>query len=479
VSLQAADERLASHLTRAICAHHRRRLRRLGWERALDPPPGGWADGEPPPRPGNGVEILIDGAEALPRIAEELAGAESHVHVTGWHLAPDFALVRDGEEPLVVRNLLAELAERVEVRVLLWAGAPLPIFHPSRREMRDLRDRLTHGTRIRCELDARERPMHCHHEKTIVIDDRIAFVGGIDLTGLAGDRYDTSAHPARATVGWHDAGARIEGPAGADVAEHFRFRWREVTGQALPPVSAPAAAGSVELQVVRTVPERIYDAAPRGDFRILESYLRALRSAQRLIYLESQFLWSPEIAAVLADKLAQPPTDGFRLVLLLPARPNNGADDTRGILGELIEADGDKGRLVAATLYARQGLNRDPVYVHAKVGIVDDEWLTVGSANLNEHSLFNDTELNVVCRDPGLARETRRRLWAEHLELPVDRLPDDPTEAVDELWQPIAKEQFERREAGEPPTHRLCRLPHLSRRSRRLLGPLDGLLVDG
>ena len=58
----------------------------------------------------------------------------------------------------------------------------------------------------------------------------------------------------------------------------------------------------------------------------------------------------------------------------------------------------------------------DPVYVHAKVGIVDDAWLTIGSANLNEHSLFNDTEMNVVCHDGELARATRLRLWAEHLE---------------------------------------------------------------
>ena len=60
-----------------------------------------------------------------------------------------------------------------------------------------MRDDLSRGTRIRCALDARERPLHCHQEKTIVIDDRVAFVGGIDLTSEAGDRFDTSAHRAR------------------------------------------------------------------------------------------------------------------------------------------------------------------------------------------------------------------------------------------------------------------------------------------
>ena len=79
----------------------------------------------------------------------------------------------------------------------VWAGAPLPLFRPSRREVRDMRERLTSGTRIQCALDSNERPMHCHHEKTIVIDDRVAFVGGIDLTSQSGDRFDSSHHPAR------------------------------------------------------------------------------------------------------------------------------------------------------------------------------------------------------------------------------------------------------------------------------------------
>ena len=121
----------------------------------------------------------------------------------------------------------------------------------------------------------------------------------------------------------------------------------------------------------------------------------------------------------------------------------------------------------------------DPVYVHAKIGIVDDAWLTVGSANLNEHSLFNDTEMNIVAHDPALARDTRRRLWAEHLELSDDELPADPIAAIDELWKPISKEQLERRLAGLPLTHRLARLPNVSRRSSRAFGPISGLLVDG
>ena len=222
-----------------------------------------------------------------------------------------------------------------------------------------------------------------------------------------------------------------------------------MTGERLERPGPPAPAGDSTVQVVRTVAEDMYDDFPRGDFRILESYMRALRSAQRLIYLENQFLWSPEIVAVLADKLRNPPRDDFRLVVLLPAKANNGQDDTRGQLGVLAAADDHAGRFLAATIRSRTGERDDPLYVHAKVGIVDDRWLTVGSANLNAHSLLNDTEMNVVTDDAALARATRVRLWAEHLELePEHDRRRRPGAVVDEHWRPIAAEQLERRERG-------------------------------
>jgi len=422
--------------------------------------------------------MLIDGAHALPLIAAELCNARSHVHLAGWHFSPDFALVRNHEE-VVLRDLLAGLSDRVEVRVLAWAGAPLPVFRPSRGAAREVQEELTRGSRVECRLDSQERPLHCHHEKTIVIDDRVAFVGGIDLTDESGDRFDTNEHPLRGTVGWHDACARIEGPAVADVADHFRMRWAEVADQTLPPPARSDPAGDVELQIVRTIPEGIYESEPRGDFRIVESYLRALRSAEQFVYLENQFLWSPEVAATLANKLANPPSDDFRMLVVLPAKPNTGADDTRGVLGELIAADAGAGRLLACALYARSGNRSSPVYVHAKLAIVDDRWLTLGSANLNEHSLFNDTELNLVTHDPRVVKEVRLRLWSEHLECPIEVIGGNPTEVVDSLWRPIGREQRARQERRCPLTHRLVELPGVSRRSGRLLGPLKGLLVDG
>jgi phosphatidylserine/phosphatidylglycerophosphate/cardiolipin synthase-like enzyme len=477
--VEALDAAVGRGLERTVIAHHRRRLTRIGQRGAFAAPAGGWASTSPapPPRTGNSVHVHVDGADALLQIAAAVESARTSVWLAGWYFSPDFRLRRDRAQ--TIRELLADVAERVDVRVLAWAGAPLPLFHPDRGEVRAVRDAFAGARGIHFALDARERPFHCHHEKLVVVDGTVAFVGGIDLTSYAGDRLDTSDHPARGSIGWHDAAAEVRGPAVADVAEHFRLRWHEVTGERLPRAETVAPAGDVELQVVRTVPEKIYAQLPRGEFSILESYLRALRCARRLVYLESQFLWSPEIVAVLAEKLRRPPDDAFRLVVVLPARPNNGNDDTRGQLAALARADDGAGRFLACTIHQRGGESARPVYVHAKIGIVDDEWLTIGSANLNEHSLFNDTEMNVVTHDAALARETRLRLWSEHLGRPIAEIAGDPTELVDTLWHPLAREQLERRRRGETLTHHLVRLPHVSRRTGTLRGPINGLLVDG
>ena len=437
-----------------------------------------WAAGDPPPRPGGALDVLVDGGDALPLLADALIGARSHIDIAGWHITPGFGLTR-GDRASRLRDLLGDLAERIEVRVLLWAGAPVRVFTPARGAVRRVRAELIRGTRVQCALDSRERPMHCHHEKLVIIDGGVAFVGGIDLTSLGGDRFDTSDHPMHGRLGWHDASSRVGGPAVADVAAHFAARWRETTGDRVEPTPPPAPAGDVELQVVRTVPDKIYDFLPQGDFRIVEAYTRALRSARKLVYLENQFLWSPQVVEIVANKLREPPGDDFRVVVVLPANPNNGADTTRGQLGVLAAADDGAGRFLATTLSARSGGISGPLYVHAKIGIVDDAWLTVGSANLNEHSFFNDSEMNVVTCDARLARETRLRLWAEHLERSVEEVSGDPAGVIDELWRPIAREQLERRRRGEPLTHRLQELPGVSRRSMALLGPLHGLFVDG
>ena len=227
-------------IDRSISGRHRLRLRQVGWEHALDATGTTWARGTFQPRDGNKVDVLVDGSEALPRMARDMGEATSHVHLTGWFLSPELQLSRE-EEPLVVRTLLARLAERIDVRVLLWKGAPLAVFRPTRDDVEEVHQKLTRHTAIQCATDSCTGASHCHHEKTIVIDDRIAYVGGIDLTIDGGDPYDTPSHRARGGIGWHDAAVRIEGPAVKDVAEHFRLRWHGATKRVARPAGRARA----------------------------------------------------------------------------------------------------------------------------------------------------------------------------------------------------------------------------------------------
>src|SRR5690349_13589360 len=462
-------------------AHHRYRLRRLGRLDALTPRDEGftWCRQAPPPREGCSIDVLIDGEEVLSAIAEAIRGARRSVRMAGWHSAPHFPLER-GEPPAVLRELLADAVARgADVRLLLWAGAPLRVFTPARSDVRADAREFARDTGIRVALDDHERLLHCHHEKLVVIDDEVAFVGGVDLTDLGGDRWDTSRHFARGRLGWHDAGTRLRGPIVADVAAHLDLRWSEVTGEYVPPAPAPAPAGDTTVQLLRTVPEHVYGRLHKGAFGILEGYMRALQAARELVYLESQFFWLPEIVNLLSDKLRTPPSDRFRVVVLLPSKANNGEEDTRGMLAHLVDADAGRGRFLATTIDAITGSTVDQLYVHAKIGIVDDRWLTIGSANLNAHSFFNDTEVNVQVFDERLARATRLRLWSEHLGLPEDEIAGDPADVVDRHWIPIARRERERRGAGQRREHRLRELAVGSRKLERLVGPMDAIVVDG
>src|SRR4051795_6498798 len=125
--IDRVDAAIGDGIEHAMIRHHMRRLRRHGQLAALAPASGGlWARSATPPREGNSLEVLIDGASALPEMAEAIRGARRHVHVCSWNLQPEFAPLR-GDKLSPVRELLGEAAERVPVRVLVWAGAPVPV----------------------------------------------------------------------------------------------------------------------------------------------------------------------------------------------------------------------------------------------------------------------------------------------------------------------------------------------------------------
>ena len=265
----------------------------------------------------------------------------------------------------------------------------------------------------------------------------------MDLTTFQGDRFDTSGHPLRAGVNWHDVQVRVRGETVADVELNFRQRWEASTSDIPLPHLDPAVdvSWNMETQVVRTIPAGFYDFAPRGEFGIYHAYLDAIRGARRLVYLENQYLWSPEIVAALKTLINHPPDDAFRIVMVLPARAYSGKWDNDHHVKKLKEADRGSNILTVYAPYASgpaagsDAFTYRSIYVHAKVGVIDDEWFTVGSANLNERGLFTDSEMNVLVKDPATARGLRIRLWAEHLGMePKEVGAMDTIELIDRVW---------------------------------------------
>lgn len=416
-----------------------------------------WFPAGAPPRAGSRVEILIDGQETFRAAWEAIQAARHSVWLVDWSMSVDMALVRGQDRDLVasaagangegytVFDLLTAAAARVDVRVLLWSGSLF--FRPraivTRRGLKRLHQA---NPRIRGEADHHKRLSHCHHQKTIVIDGAIAFVGGLDMTNFDVDRWDQTGHPMRQGLNWHDLCLRLEGEAARDIGENFVQRWQAVTGEplSLPKLEeAPTQAGPSTVQVVRTFCPGAYPFVPQGEFGIAWAYQQAFRAARSFIYLENQYLWSPAIVNELIAALKREKDPDFRIVLVLPAHPNIGKDDSDLHVRQLQEADPSGKRVRVFTLYTaeqdkKRGWCYKPIYVHAKVAIVDDAWFTVGSANLNGRGMEGDSEINAQVRDPDLARALRLRLWSEHLGLPEATLTTlSAAAAIDRLWTPL------------------------------------------
>ena len=282
----------------------------------------------------------------------------------------------------------------------------------------------------------------------------------MDLTAEASgdyDRWDTNTHifnsPDRVSARrasahpWHDVHTRMEGPIVADVQLNIVQRWVDVaTRHQVPdwpkflPLTPPAALdGGVPAQVARTIPPRTYSFAPAGLEAIREAYLRALGQARSHVYIENQYLWpevflgldrlawgerSPEVEQLL-QALGAALQRGVYITFVLPDHPNTGRRFTDGgiaRLASLAPQAAASGLLNVFTLgnseaddEAPGGVFYRPVYVHAKVAIIDDLWWTAGSANLNSRGFASDAEINVAVLDATTARELRLGLWREHL----------------------------------------------------------------
>ena len=185
----------------------------------------------------------------------------------------------------------------------------------------------------------------------------------------------------------------------------------------------PEPAGEHPVQLLRTYPNRApgYPFAPQGERSVARGYAKALSRARELVYLEDQYLWSRPVAETFAQALAT--NQGLRLIAVLPHFPDQdgraslppndvGRDQALAILREAAP-----GRV---SFYGPENRAGVPVYVHAKVCVIDDTWAAVGSANLNRRSWTHDSELSVAVVHPGFARELRLQLSREHLETDDD-----------------------------------------------------------
>ncbi len=411
-----------------------------------------WYERSFPPRQHNELRPLIDGEEVFEAMLRAIKEAREYVYIVGWALTPTFALARPGHPPpdegMLVR-VLAEASERIPVKLLIWQGANL-FFQPTRAINEETRAELQReAPQLDIRLDPTARPTHCHHQKAVVIDGQIGFVGGLDLTTLEGDRWDTPGHPLRHGRGWHDAALQIRGEAVADLEENFRQRWTAVTGERDLPHREPQVdpAWNTTCQIVRTLPSRTYAFARRGEFGIAAAHRDAIARARHYIYLENQYLWSAEIVEALGEALERNRDHPFRIVVILPARADFGKYDNDEQIARLRELDAGRGMFHAFSLYSsgpaagRFGVGFVPIYVHAKIAVIDDEWYMLGSANLNRRGLATDSEMNAQSIDGPGARALRLRLWAEHLSTKVAALADlDPVEAIDTLFVERSRE---------------------------------------
>lgn len=427
------------------------RLTRGQIERGEDPQ---WYPLDFPLRQHNRLRILSHGAEYFPDLCRALETARQRVTITGWCLTPFMPLLRDPARGDIV-DVLQRVSQHAEVYVLLWSGAPA-IFRPNLRDVEQTQRILReHAPRVRCVLDRSAPFSHDQHQKAVTVDGRVAYVGGMDLTTFGGDRWDTTRHPIRFGPNWHDVQMRLEGEVVQDVEANFCQRWNAVTGERLKPLKPIVDPGwDTPAQIVRTIPAGMYPFSAGGIFGIRHALLAAIHDASHYIYLENQYLWAPDIVDALLAAMDRRRDTPFRIVLVLPARAYAGKYDNDAHVKALRAADAGRGIFQAYSIYSSgpatgsTGYRSLPIYVHGKVTIVDDTWLSVGSANLNQRGLATDAEMNVQARTP-LARDLRCALWAEHLGMSIEAVAEaDPISLIDHAWKQTSRRVAEAVEHG-------------------------------
>ncbi|MDQ0455561.1 phospholipase D-like domain-containing protein [Rhizobium paknamense] len=381
--------------------------------------------------------FLVDGAEYFAALEESLSQAVEQVFIVGWDFNPDIKLRPDDPQAPTLGEHLLALVERkpdLNIHILVWSMGPLY----SGKSFKILKRRRWNAhPRIRFRLDTRHAVRGSHHQKLVVIDDALAFVGGIDLTAK---RWDTADHraddPLRITPKQepyepvHDLQMAMTGEAAEIAADAARRRWWQATGEdvirprchSLPlPRQARHIFSDTEVAFSRTEPRIRNSEGFRESYRLT---LDCLASARHRIYIESQYFASAEIAKILEGHLSRP--DGPEIVVIT-TRTSHGWLE-RVVLGEnrdrmirkLKQAD-HYGRFRAFYPVVPAGSKgHQEVLIHAKLLMIDDCFIRIGSSNLNQRSIGLDTELDVALeasdeRETFVLEGLRHRLLAEHL----------------------------------------------------------------
>lgn len=388
------------------------------------------------------VSFVVDAADYFRAFREAAARARRSLLMVGWDIDSRVRLVRDGD-PGELPNTLCEFLNAIVSRpggphayVLTWDFAMLYALDREWLPIYKL-DWRTHR-RLHFRMDGRHPPGGSHHQKIVVVDDGLAFVGGLDLTKA---RWDTPEHrpddPRRVEAAgvppyrpFHDVMMLVEGEVARALGELVRARWERATGRRARPAVEPAGElwppgvpveiENVPVAIARTVPA--YDGEP--EVREVELLYRdAIRAARRFIYIENQFFTANSVADALVERLAEP--DGPEVVLVLALRTDGWlSQQTMDVLrGRLIRRLREADRHGRLRVYYPEvpGLNDQCVNVHSKVLVVDDDLARVGSANLNNRSMGIDTECDLAFESGGEERVRRgiaglrHRLLAEHL----------------------------------------------------------------
>ncbi len=398
------------------------------------------------------LAVIVDAADYFKVLKQAILQAEHSIMMLGWDFDARISLTCDArsQEPDKIGKLLSMAANHnpgLNIYLLKW---DLGVFYTLGRGTTPLTIlRWLLHPRIHYRLDRKHPPLSTHHQKIVVIDDRIAFCGGIDITA---GRWDTRRHldddPRRVTPGgdlcdpWHDATVAVDGEAARTLGDLARQRWCYSTGQSLTaPINKPLSDGAADRwphylkplarNVVVGISRTIPAYGEQTEVREIEAlYIEAIARAQKTIYMESQYFSCRRIAEAIALRLAEP--NGPEVVVVNPESADGwleelAMDTARARLLQLVEKADVHDRF---RLYYPVTDKGTSIYVHAKIVIIDDWMLRVGSSNLNNRSMAFDTECDLTLEvTAGMAGEhdVRRKiielchdLLAEHTGVTVN-----------------------------------------------------------